>query len=74
MSHINTSDLRFRADGWRKSSRSDSNNACVEFQAAGDLVGVCDSKQNQTGPVLAFPAGAWRDFTDAVKGGNFHAA
>ena len=56
---------------WRKASASMSNGQCVEVASggSGDVL-VRDSK-NPTGPVLAFPAAAWAEFTDAVKRGEF---
>jgi hypothetical protein len=52
---------------WRKSSHSGSNGgACVEIGTVGSAVAVRDSK-HPDGPLLAFAAGTWKDFTEQVK-------
>ena len=53
---MNTADLE-----WRKSSRSNTENACVEIAFAPLAVGVRDSK-NTSGPTLAFPVVSWDAF------------
>lgn len=67
----NSADPRFRPSGWKKSTRTDGNNACVAVQAASDIVGVCDSKAGDDGPVLAFAAERWIAFTAAIQQGRF---
>lgn len=52
---------------WRKSSYSFANGGCVEAGSAPGVVGVRDTKQDGTGPVLAFPAAAWAAFTAGVR-------
>lgn len=54
-------------DYWRKSSWSAAGN-CVEAGTAPGAVAVRDTKDNGTGPVLAFSPGAWAAFTGTLKG------
>lgn len=57
---------------WVKSSYSSGNGgACVEVaHGFGGLVPVRDSK-DPGGPALVFRSGAWRDFLDGVRQGDF---
>jgi hypothetical protein len=52
---------------WRKATYSHGNGACVEVAANRRIIGVRDTVQRQRGPVLEFPAAAWRAFIDAAK-------
>jgi hypothetical protein len=54
--------------GWRKSSFSGSQGGnCVEVAGHGRRVLVRDTRQAGGGPVLGFPADAWRKFAGQVK-------
>ena len=63
---------------WRKSSFSSGNGgACVEVaivpgatEGSASLVALRDSK-NPAGPALLFTPGEWREFTRAVRHGEF---
>lgn len=50
---------------WRKSSHSVNNGQCVEAASGQGAVLVRDSK-DPDGPVLAFGAQAWREFTASL--------
>jgi hypothetical protein len=56
--------------GWRKASASMQNGNCVEVDAAMVQVTVRDSK-DPDGPVLRFPRGAWVEFVESVKAGDY---
>ena len=54
---------------WRRSSRSQQQGQCVEVAHRPPTVAVRDSK-NPDGPVLAFTASEWNEFTCRVKAGQ----
>jgi Domain of unknown function (DUF397) len=55
---------------WRKSSWSSYNGNCVEVaELDGLLIGVRDTKDGGSGPVLVFDRAAWRSFLDGLKSG-----
>jgi hypothetical protein len=53
---------------WRRVCSSATN--CVEVAAAMVQVAMRDSK-DPGGPVLRFPRGAWREFVEGVKAGDY---
>jgi hypothetical protein len=55
---------------WRKSSRSDSNQNCVEVATSSEVVGVRDSK-DPWGPAFVFGPAAFGSFLAGVKRGEF---
>jgi hypothetical protein len=52
---------------WRKSSYSNDSGNCVEATSADRIVAIRDTKQAGHGPLLEFPAVAWRRFLAETK-------
>lgn len=46
--------------------------SCVEVAITGDTIGLRDSKDNGTGPVLAFTADEWSAFLAGAQQGEFN--
>ncbi|WP_369182750.1 DUF397 domain-containing protein [Streptomyces sp. Y1] len=68
MSNMNLTDAQ-----WVKSSFSQQGGNCIEFAPGyAGVMPVRDSKDPQ-GPVLVFPADAWRAFVTATAAGEFGA-
>ena len=60
--------MTIRVTGWRTSSYSGSQGGnCVQVAGQDRRVLVRDTKQTGAGPVLIFPAEAWRRFACQVK-------
>ena len=59
---------------WQKSSLSSYNGSCFEIaRLLSDRVGVRDTKDNGSGPVLIFNQNEWSAFVGGVKAGEFDA-
>ena len=57
---------------WQKSSMSGYNGSCFEIaRLVTDRVGVRDTKDKGSGPVLVFNQDEWTAFTAGVKAGEF---
>lgn len=66
------SPVDIRQATWRKSSASNLNGTCVEVTwLQPDRIGIRDTKDNGSGPVLVFTRGEWHAFIDGAKRGEF---
>jgi len=53
---------------WRKSSLSEANGACLKVaRSAHGTIGVRDSKQGDSGPVLDFTSREWAAFMQSIR-------
>ncbi|MFJ5614672.1 DUF397 domain-containing protein [Streptomyces sp. NPDC093221] len=62
--------MNFDTALWRKSNNS-GDTGCVEVALNTPSIGVRDTKQHGTGPVLAFSRHAWTSFIGGVRAGDF---
>jgi Domain of unknown function (DUF397) len=61
-----------RGASWLKSSFSGYNGNCVEVaRLQPDCIGVRDTKDNETGPLLIFTNNEWGAFISGAKDGQF---
>jgi Domain of unknown function (DUF397) len=57
---------------WRKSAFSQMNGNCVQIvRLLSDRIGIRDTKDNGTGPVLIFTDAEWNAFMAGAKEGEF---
>ncbi|MEV5828465.1 DUF397 domain-containing protein [Spirillospora sp. NPDC052242] len=60
--------MRPEFTSWRKSSYSDPDGKCVEVgRGPGGTVGVRDTKEQGTGPILEFTQAEWTAFLNFVQ-------
>lgn len=59
----------FAGARWTKSSRSTTQNSCVEVARAGNTIGVRDSKKGDASPILEFAPAELAAFIAAAKAG-----
>jgi hypothetical protein len=72
MNHDQAAVALTTAAGWRKSSYSQAQNACVEITTElPGWVGVRDSKLGAESPLLAFSLSEWRAMLAAARAGEF---
>jgi hypothetical protein len=66
----NMTKLNWNDASFAKSIHSAGGN-CVEVAALSGVIGVRDSKQGNSGPVLEFTPSEWAAFTAGVRDGEF---
>jgi hypothetical protein len=57
------------AANWKKSTRSNGSDSCVEVREHGECVEIRDSK-DPSGPVLSFDRETFASFVQAIRGGT----
>jgi hypothetical protein len=63
----------FQSAVWRKCTRSgDNGGQCVEVAFLDMVVGLRDSKDRESGPVLVFTPGGWDAFVAGVVDGRLN--
>lgn len=60
----------FRAARWRKSNNS-GDGGCVEVALSDGWIGVRDTKDQGSGPILAFTLHEWNSFLTGAHNGEF---
>ncbi len=63
-------DLDSSAVEWKKSSRSQLSQECVEYSHLGSSVAVRDSR-SPNGGIVVISGSAWRSFLDGIQAGEF---
>jgi hypothetical protein len=67
-----TTPAQVRGGFWRKSSFSNYNGSCIEIgRLQPGRIGVRDTKDNGTGPILIFTDSEWSAFILGAKDGQF---
>ncbi len=63
-------DANFLGATWFKASGS-GEGGCVEVAVTTSLIGVRDTKDKGTGPILSFDPSAWTSFVEGLHHGEF---